>query len=174
MKLNKLRKLKERITGTMLFVFGISLLYLVLFILSPNLVYRAFIYSGGLFLKILPTFAGVIVLLFLTSLFIKPKQIKNFLGQKSKIKGWVIAIIGGILSTGPIYLWYPLLSELKEKGMRLALISTFLYNRSIKIPLLPVLVLYFGWTFTFILAIYTIIFSIINGYLLEKFVGVKK
>jgi len=27
------------------------------------------------------------------------------------MKGWLIAILSGILSSGPIYLWYPLLAD---------------------------------------------------------------
>jgi len=89
-------------------------------------------------------------------------------GKGAGVKGWLIAIFGGILSTGPIYLWYPLLSDLKEKGMKDSFIATFLYNRAVKIPLMPMMIFYFGISFTAILTIYIVIFSIINGFCVDK------
>ena len=80
----------------------------------------------------------------------------------------MIAIFGGIISTGPIYLWYPLLSDLKEKGMKDSFIAAFLYNRAVKIPLMPMMIFYFGIRFTVILTIYIVIFSMINGFCVEK------
>jgi uncharacterized membrane protein YraQ (UPF0718 family) len=75
--------------------------------------------------------------------FITPKFITKHFGEPG-IKKWIFIIIGGILSTGPIFMWYPLLAELKEKGIGYGYLATFLYNRAIKIPLLPVVIFYFG------------------------------
>lgn len=110
----------------------------------------------------------VFLLLFIANLLLEPKWIKRYLGKGSGIKGWIAAIIGGILSLGAIYAWYAMLSELKQKGMRTALIATFLYSRAVKLPLLPLMVHYFGMAYTLILCLYLIIFSIINGFLVEK------
>jgi uncharacterized membrane protein YraQ (UPF0718 family) len=93
----------------------------------------------------------------------------KFLGEKSGIKGFIFAVIGGILSLGPIYMWYPMLFDLRKKGMKSSLIAIFLYNRAIKIPLLPMMIYYFGPMFTLILTIYMIIFSVINGLIVERF-----
>jgi len=71
-------------------------------------------------------------------------------------------------------MWYPLLADLKEKGMKNSLIATFLYNRAIKIPLIPITIYYFGIKLTIILTIYMIIFSIINGILVGKSLTLKK
>jgi len=63
--------------------------------------------------------------------------------REKGIKKWIFVIIGGVLSTGAIYMWYPFLADLKDKGLNYGLISCFLYNRAIKIPLLPLMVFYF-------------------------------
>ncbi len=42
---------------------------------------------------------------------------------------------------------------LQKKGMRPALIATFLYNRAVKIPLLPLLIIYFGLTYSLVLMV---------------------
>jgi len=112
----------------------------------------------------------VFFFLFLTDLFLKKEQIIKYLGHGSGLKGWLIAVTGGILSHGPIYMWYPLLADLKAKGMKNNLIATFLYNRAVKIPIIPLLIYYFGWPFFIILTIYMIIASIINGWIVGKLV----
>ena len=118
--------------------------------------------------KVVPTILIIIVLMTLINYFVKPKQLVKYLGKKSGVKGWFIAIIGGILSSGPIYMWYPLLNELQKKGVKNSLIATFLYNRSVKIALIPLLLMYFGATYTITLLIVMIIISIAQGWTTEK------
>ena len=69
---------------------------------------------------------------------------------------------------GPIYPWYAMLSELRQKGMRNALIAAFLYSRAVKLPLLPLMIHYFGVAYTLVLCLYLIVFSIISGIVVEK------
>jgi uncharacterized membrane protein YraQ (UPF0718 family) len=99
--------------------------------------------------------------------FLKPKSVSKYLGIESGYKGWFIAICMGILSHGPIYVWYPLLKDLRNHGMRTGLVAVFLFNRAIKIPLLPVMIFYFGLGFVIILSIYMMIASIVEGKLIE-------
>lgn len=118
--------------------------------------------------KVLPVLVLVFLLIFVIDLFLNPKRIETYLGQKSGIKGWLVAIIGGILATGPIYAWYAVLSELKQKGMRASLVAVFLYSRAVKLPLLPLLVHYFGIHYTMVLVLYLVIFSLISGLVMER------
>ncbi len=117
--------------------------------------------------QVVPVLALVFILMFLTNYFVKPRALVRHLGKGSGVKGWLLAIIAGIISTGPIYLWYPLLQDLQRHGVRNALIATFLYNRSVKIPLLPLLISYFGALYALILLSTTIIVSVIQGALTE-------
>ncbi len=89
------------------------------------------------------------------------------MGKESGIKGWVFAIFTGILSHGPVYVWFPLLKDLRKQGMRTGLVAVFLYNRAIKIPLLPVMIFYFGIEFTIILLIWMVVASVIEGKVIE-------
>lgn len=147
------------------------LIYLAFGIINPVLTQKAIFAFARILWTILPVVVLVFAIMFLSNLFLEDKKAMKYLGKGSGIKGWIFAIFGGILSTGPIYMWYPLLSDLKEKGMKTSLISTFLYNRAVKIPLLPMMIYYFGWMFTVILTIYMIIFSIINGLIVGKVSG---
>jgi hypothetical protein len=69
-----------------------------------------------------------------------------------------------------VYPWYAMLGDLKAKGMRTALMSVFLYNRAIKLPLLPLLIHYFGLAYVLVLFAYLILFSLPAGLLLERLV----
>ena len=100
--------------------------------------------------------------------FVNPKTVSKYVGEGSGIKGWLLAIFTGILSHGPIYAWYPILKDLREQGMKIGLITVFLYNRAIKIPLLPLMVYYFGIPFVIILTGYIIIASIVQGRIIQK------
>ena len=103
----------------------------------------------------------------ISNYFLKPKIVIKYLGGESGIKGWILAILFGILSHGSIYVWYPFLKDLRKQGMRLGLLAVFLYNRAVKIPLLPIMILYFGIPFVVVLMVYMIITSIIEGKILE-------
>ncbi|KAF5428632.1 putative membrane protein YraQ, UPF0718 family [Candidatus Methanophagaceae archaeon] len=95
--------------------------------------------------------------------FLHPKTVSKYVGRGSGIKGWFLAIFTGILSHGPIYVWYPLLKDLRDRGMKSGLIAAFLYSRAIKIPLLPLRVYYFGALFVVVLLPYIVIASIVVG-----------
>jgi uncharacterized membrane protein YraQ (UPF0718 family) len=115
------------------------------------------------FIQIVPILTLVFFLMVLVNLILTPERIRNYLGKTSGLKGWVLAMTGGIFSTGPIYTWYILLGELKQQGMKTSLAAVFLYSRAVKLPLLPLLVHYFGLSYTIILSLYLVFFSIISG-----------
>jgi hypothetical protein len=51
--------------------------------------------------------------------------------------------------------------------MRTSLVAAFLYNRAIKIPLLPLMIYYFGVIYVVVLLIFMIIASIVEGKIIE-------
>jgi hypothetical protein len=55
--------------------------------------------------------------------------------------------------------------------MRTALTAVFLYSRAIKLPLLPLMIYYFGLPYTLILCLYLVAFAVINGILVERLVA---
>lgn len=142
--------------------------YVVTFFVNSKLIYSALKFSKNIFIQILPVILIIFLLMSLTNYFLQPKILVKYLGKNSGLKGWIISIIAGILSTGPIYMWYPLLNDLQKHGMRSGLISAFLYNRAVKIPLIPLLVVYFGLVYTLILLFTMICISIVQGFLTEK------
>jgi len=64
---------------------------------------------------------------------------------------------------GPVYAWYPLLKGLRKRGISDFHLANFLSNRAIKPFLFPVMVFYFGWTFTLILNILLLMDSLLTA-----------
>ena len=165
---NTEKKRKENKHGGVIFLALVLILYLVLFLFEPEKIRESLKISGNIFLQIAPWLFLVIFLMGIINYFVKPKTVLKYVGEGSGIKGWFLAISTGILSHGPIYAWYPLLRDLRNQGMKSGLVAVFLYNRSIKIPLLPFMVHYFRMPFVIILTGYIIIASIVQGHIIQK------
>jgi len=170
---NPIKKITNRIGANWFFLIIVLLIYLFIIILSPALAYQSFLGALNILKEVIPVIILVFFLVFVFNLFISPEKVIQYLGSTAGFKGWFLSIVFGILSTGPIYMWYPLLKDLKGKGMRPAYTVAFLYNRAIKIPLLSMMVFYLGWTLVLILNFYMIIFSVINGYIVEKIISAR-
>ncbi len=169
-----MRKLLEKIGIEWIFLIFAVIVYAAVAPFRMDICIRSITGFVKVFLRILPVLAAVFAMIFLTNLFIEPRKIAKYLGHGAGIRGWLITIAGGIISTGPIYLWYPLLSDLREKGMRDVFVAGFLYNRAVKIPLIPMMAFYFGVRFTVVLTVYMIIFSILNGLCVERLLFMKR
>ncbi len=165
-------KLKQ-ISGQGYFLISVILIYLILFIFKLEIFNSSLIFFNQIILKVIPIFILVFILMSLSNYFITPKFVIKHLKEKG-IKKWFYVIAGGILSSGPIYMWYPLLADLKNRGLSYGLISCFLYNRAIKIPLIPLAIIYFNWQYILILSLTMIFISIIQGILLNKLMEVKE
>src|SRR4030042_6776108 len=116
------------------FFFLSVIAYGILGIYDFDLLKNALSALAGLIARIAPILLLVFIVMFLTNLFSQSNRLVRFLGKGSGLRGWMVAIGGGIASSGPIYMWYPLLSDLKGKGMKDSFIAAFLYNRGVKIP----------------------------------------
>jgi uncharacterized membrane protein YraQ (UPF0718 family) len=154
---------KESAFGVYSFLLIVVVIYLLVFLFEIDRTLVALQFSWNMLLKLLPVLAMVSIFMFLNNLFVKPSWVKNQVGHDSGWKGTLIAVVGGTVSMGPIYVWYGMLRDFQKKGMRTSLIATFLYARSVKPQLLPLMVYYFGWLYTLILVVYLIAFSVFNG-----------
>lgn len=121
--------------------------------------------------QIAPIFLIIYIIMVLTNLYINNEKLRKHMGDDAGLKGWIISILAGIVSMGSIYVWYPLLKDLQQKGVKDKFIVTFLYNRGVKLQWLPVLLLYFGWVYAITLLIVMIIFSVFQGIITEKLIN---
>ncbi len=118
-------------------------------------------------IKLLPIFVMVIVLTATINYFLKPKKIMKYFGKESGIKGEIFALLGGIVSHGPMYAWYPMLEDMKKHGLKMGLIAVFMYARAIKLPLLPFMVGLFGVSLSIVINLYIILFALLQGRIID-------
>jgi uncharacterized membrane protein YraQ (UPF0718 family) len=165
-------KLKQ-IPGSWYFLIIMVFTYLILLTMEQNLFLSSIKFFYKIVLKMVPIFILVFILMTLSNYFITPNFIMKHLRER-KIKKWFFIILGGILSSGPIYMWYPLLADLRTKGLDYGLIACFLYNRAIKIPMLPLMIFYFSLKYVIVLTIVMVFVSIIQGIMINKLMEIKK
>lgn len=129
----------------------------------------------GVFNKFIQTLVGLLPILifvfgiiFVVDLFLSPEKIKKHLGHDSGWKGWLYAVLGSVFIVSPPYVIFPLLGEFKDRGMKYSLMAVFLGNRNVQPAFLPVMVYYFGLTFTVVISIYILAFSILTGVIMGK------
>jgi len=154
--------------GGWLFLALVLIGYGLSFLLNPELTTDALTFFRRVIQQVLPVLGIVFLFLFIANFLLTPTKVKHYLGKESGLKGWVASIVTGIFSMGPIYAWYAVLAELQKEGMRAALIATFLYSRAVKLPLLPLMIYYFGLTYTSVLCLYLVVFSVIQGLLIDR------
>jgi len=159
----------KKISVAWFFFIFMVIFYLLLFFINSNLFISSLIFFLQILIKIIPIFLLVWFLMVIANYFITPKFVFKYFDKKSANK-WFFAIIGGILSEGPVYIWYPLLADLKKKGLDYGFVACFLYNRAIKLPILPAAIYYFGWKYILILAIIMVMASISQGIIINKII----
>ena len=149
------------------FLFFVIIIYIMIFLFDGENSIFALTKSLEVLLKLLPIFVMIIFVMAIINYFLKPKSIMKHFGKNSGIKAWIYTVLGGIVSHGPMYVWYPMLNELRENGLKDGLLATFMYTRSIKIPFIPIMIDYFGSVFTIVLFIYILIGGILQGICIE-------
>jgi uncharacterized membrane protein YraQ (UPF0718 family) len=162
--INKIKKL----SGGVNFMLGMIAIYLIAGIANPSLVMGALNKSFQTFVGLLPILALVFGIIFIINLFLDPEKIKKHLGHESGMKGWLYAILASILITAPPYVMLPLLGQLKKHGMKYSLLAVFLENKNVQLVFLPVMAYYFGVSFTVVISVYIMIFSILSGIFIGK------
>ena len=142
----------------------VVLMYAVCAAVAPETAMRAARALTELGLRVMPALLFVFFLLFLIELFIDRKWILQHLGRAAGMGGWALTITCGVLSAGPLFAWYPLLADLRAKGMSNALLAVFLYSRALKLPLLPLMAHYFGLVYTILFSVSILAASVLTGW----------
>ena len=152
----------------------VIILYIIAAITDSASALKALESTWSILKIIAPILLIVIFIMALINKYLHPKKLSYYLGEKSGKKGWIISALAGVLSHGPGYVWYPMLSDLHAHGAKDGLIVTFIYARSVKLPWIPVMIGYFGLTFTIILTLLTIIGAIVQGMITHRLIAIDK
>ena len=147
----------------------VVVLYIALYVFNSEKTMEALHYFLKNTLSVLPIFLFVILLTAVINYYFPKQRIAKMLQGKSKISTYSVSLVAGIISHGPVFVWYPLLKNLKEKGLQDGALITFLYGRSIKLTLLPVMIGFFGQLYTIIFMLYIAVAAVLQGLLYEIF-----
>jgi uncharacterized membrane protein YraQ (UPF0718 family) len=153
----------------MIFPLAVLSLYLVLWRVAPEKTVVAMQNSVNIFSHILRPLLLVFLLMIGLNLFLKPANVVRFLGKEKTFKMEIISAVAGIISAGPIYAWYPILKDLREKGAKHSLLAVFIVNRAIKPFLLPVMISIFGWMYAAFLTMFIMAGSLLVGFITGVF-----
>lgn len=149
------------------FLFFVVVLYCVLALFDPDKILIATTTDFKIFYSLLPIFGFLIVITTLINYYVKPKQIIKHLGKDSGFKGIFYALTSGVLLHGPMFMWYAFIQELRDSGAKDKLIIMFFFARAVKLPMLAFMIDLFGFAFTIILTLYTLLASVVQGYIYE-------
>jgi uncharacterized membrane protein YraQ (UPF0718 family) len=149
----------------------VVLLYVVLYLIMPARTGRALAASGQILVQVALPLCIAFVLMVVLNLFVKPAHVSRFLGTGAGLRGVAISTLAGMISTGPIYAWYPLMKDLRERGASNFHVANFLGNRAVKPFLLPIMVFYFGWGYTVVLNLLLIAGAILIAVLVSFLTG---
>jgi len=144
-------KLKDRFWWNWIFLFIILIMYLIIgffnfdyFLLVWKEVYNIFIK------QILWVLVIVFFLMFILNILLEKEKVKQLIKNSNNFTKYIFSIIWGIFSTGPVYMWYPFLKQLKDHWLHYGHIASFIYARAIKLPFITVMILYFWLKYTII------------------------
>lgn len=153
----------KKISFFNIFLFFCLIIYLVLPFFSINNFYKI---NQNIFFtlkQVLPLFVFMIFLMALLNYLLQKYDLLKFF----KIKGtkkYFLTVILGVVSSGSIFMWYPILKDLKKQGLKNNLIACFLYNRAIKIHLLPLILSVFSLKYTIILSLVMVFNSLLQSF----------
>jgi len=131
------------------FLLIVAILYLITGFLKIDAVLPSLEFSLRIIKNIIPIFIVIFALMVALDCLVSPENVRRYLDKSAGLKRWLIA----------------------KKGVKYGFIATFLYNRAVKPPLIPMIILYFGLKYTVVLTIVMIIISIIQGIIFERIEG---
>ncbi len=157
-----IKKLLDKYWFSWLFFFIILILYLVISLINISWWLSVAKYFFTILIwTIFPVLILVYFLIFIFNLIIDKDYIKNFLKKWNYFSKLILSVVWGILSSWPVYLWYPLLKKFKQQWITDWHIASFIYARAIKIPLLLMMVSFFWLKYTLIFNLVVFVFAFI-------------
>jgi uncharacterized membrane protein YraQ (UPF0718 family) len=165
------KKEKRKFKGSWLFLGSVLIIYLLALLFARQKILDAIIIDFRITIQMIFPLIIAFIIMTVVNLYIGASKVIEFIGNRIGVRGILFSSLAGIISMGPIYAWYPMLKDLMDKGVPSFYICNFLGNRAIKPFLLPVMILFFGLTYTIVFNCTVWVSSIMVSYILSKFVS---
>lgn len=161
-----LRKAKDN-----LFIILIILVYIVLFIIKPDMGIASVKNSGYYIKEMLMIMPVIFILTALLDAWVPKEKITKYLGKESKTKGVVLSFVLGSISAGPVYAAFPFCIMLLKKGASVKNIVIILSSWAvIKVPMLLNEAKFLGMKFMAVRWLLTVVAIIIFSWLTAKMI----
>lgn len=152
-------------------LFVVIPLYLMIFIFKREVFYLSLKSSLSFLIEMFKVLPPVMIITSLISIWIPASIIDKNLGNKSGIKGVILSLLTGALSTGPIYAAFPGVLILYKKGASVKNMVIILSSWAvIKIPMLFVESSFLGIKFTILRFLITVPIIIVISLIIDRLV----
>lgn len=142
---------------------------LITLIFYPHIGTDALRFTGKNFLNFLFMLTPIFICIGLMDIWIERDTMLKIMGEKSGIKGVLVALLLGVVTAVPLYALLPIAGVLLKKGSRISNVIIFLCtSASIRIPLLLFEISSMGWQFTFARFGLNIIMVFVIAFIIEK------
>lgn len=98
-------------------------------------------------IKSIKIIIGVLLIVGWIQVWVGPQTMSRFLGKRAGWKGLALASTVPIFMGGSLFIIFPLLKTLRDKGASIACIMAFITAWGGKAPLLPLEIEFLGWKF---------------------------
>lgn len=167
---SKKNKGRSKLYYGFIFLWFITLLFLYIyyFVTNYSIFKKIIVELSKLIFEVFKVLVFIYLFMVIFDYYFKEEKLKKLVSKLKGLKGLIITAFLGIISSGPLYVWFPFLKNLTQKGVDYKYVVIFLYNRAIKLPLIPVMFLVYDLKFILILFTLMIISSFIIGFLTEE------
>lgn len=152
----------------------VALAYIVIFIVSPDKAIKSVGNSVYYLVEMLQVLPVIFLLTVVIEAMIPKEMIMRGFGEKSGLKGNLLALLLGSISAGPIYAAFPISKALLEKGASIPNIVIILSTWAvIKVPMLANEAKFLGINFMLFRWVLTVIAIFVMAYITGVFVKIK-
>ena len=133
------------------FLSAVIAISLIVLVFQPQTEIDALHFTGRNFLNFLFMLTPIFICIGLMDIWIERDTMIMIMGEKSGLKGILVALMLGVVTAVPLYALLPVAGVLLKKGSRISNVLLFLCaSASIRIPLLLFELSSLGWQFTFV------------------------
>jgi len=163
-------RMKDKHWWNYLFMYFVLLLYFLISLFDFNYIIISIIYFIKILItQIIPILFIVFLFIFIFNLLIQNEKIIKKISNSNSFTKYIFIILFWIISTWPVYMWYPIIEKLQKHGLWYEHVATFIYSRAIKIPFFAIMIFYFWIKYTLLFNFTILIFAILIWVIINLF-----
>lgn len=154
--------------GKYRFLLTVIAVNLIILFLHPQTAMQTLHFTGKNVLNFLFMLTPVFICIGLMDVWIDRDTMVRIMGEKTGVKGFLTALLLGVVTAVPLYALLPVAGLLLKKGSRIANVLIFLCaSSSIRIPLLLFEISSLGWRFTFVRFGLNLVVAFVMAFMIE-------